>query len=71
MSKKKDMYRLGAEPIENALYRDFIYREKRKAEGVSQKNLQVHADQNKQKTNSRSYKLALKKLEKDLQEVFR
>ena len=31
----------------------------------------MQADLNKQKTNSRSYKLALKKLEKDLQDVFR
>ena len=32
---------------------------------------QVQADTNRQKTNSKSYKLALKKLEKDLQEVFK
>ena len=32
---------------------------------------QVQADTNRQKTNSKSYKLALKKLEKDLQDVFK
>ena len=65
------MYRLGTEPIQNALYRDFIYREKRKQDELDQVHAQLNADINRQKTNSKSYKLALKKLEKDLSDVFR
>ena len=65
------MFRLGSEPIQNALYPDFIYREKRKQDEQNQMQAQVQADTNRQKTNSKSYKLALKKLEKDLQDVFK
>ena len=35
-AKRKEMYRLGSEPIQNALYRDFIYREKRKQDELNQ-----------------------------------
>ncbi len=46
-AKRKEMYRLGAEPIQNALYRDFIYREKRKQDEQNQVHAQVHADTNR------------------------